>query len=70
MSIINNLKQFTTSSAGLMAIGIFSTLIITVGYRVLIKPDLERKTRQEAEAIADYIFQREVQRNSKKPDTF
>uniref|UniRef100_A0A1I8M7I1 Uncharacterized protein n=1 Tax=Musca domestica TaxID=7370 RepID=A0A1I8M7I1_MUSDO len=62
MSIINNLKQFSTSSTGMMAIGIFSTLILSVSYRVFMKPKLDRNRRQEAELVADYIFQHEVQK--------
>ncbi|KAI8119362.1 hypothetical protein CVS40_9259 [Lucilia cuprina] len=64
MSLIKNLKQFSTSTTGLMAIGIFSTLIISVSYRVFMKPEFERRRRQEAEAMADYIFQHEQQSKS------
>lgn len=64
MSIINNLKQFSTSSTGMMAIGIFSTLILSVSYRVFMKPKFDKNQRQEAELVAEYIFQREVQKQS------
>lgn len=63
MSSIKNIKQFATSTTGIMAIGIFSTLIVTVSYRVFMKPKLDKKHRQEAEAMADFIFQQELQRN-------
>ena len=71
MSFINNLKQFSTSTTGLMAIGIFSTLFISVSYRVFLKPEFERRRRQEAEAMADYIFQHEKQHhNSNENQSF
>ncbi|TMW41438.1 hypothetical protein DOY81_012635 [Sarcophaga bullata] len=63
MSSIKNIKQFATSTTGIMAIGIFSTLIVSVSYRVFMKPELDKKHRQEAEANADFIFQQELQRN-------
>lgn len=64
MSLIKNLKQFSTSTTGLMAIGIFSTLIISVSYRVFMKPEFDRRRRQEAEAMAEYIFQHELQESN------
>ncbi|XP_075151631.1 uncharacterized protein LOC142225691 isoform X1 [Haematobia irritans] len=70
MTIISNLKQYSTSSIGLMTIGIFSTLVIAVGYKVFLKPEFERKHRQEAEAVADYIFQRELQHTSKENEIY
>lgn len=60
MSLIKNIKQFSTSSTGLMVIAIGSTLIISVSYHVFMKPEFDRRRRQEAEAMADYIFQHEV----------
>lgn len=66
MSFINSLKQFSTSTTGLMAIGIFSTLIITVSYRKFMKPEFERRRRHEAESMAEYIFQHEVQQQQQQ----
>lgn len=68
MSFVEVLKKYSTTKPGLMAIGILSTLLISVSYRTLIKPKYDRKRRQEAEAIADYIFQHELQQGNKSSE--
>ncbi|XP_037711066.1 uncharacterized protein LOC119548056 [Drosophila subpulchrella] len=59
MSFINNLKRFATTTVGLMAIGIGSTVLIYTTHRLVIKPHLLQKRRLEAEACAEYLFQQE-----------
>ncbi|XP_017111344.1 uncharacterized protein LOC108135226 [Drosophila elegans] len=59
MSFINGLKRFATTTVGLMAIGIGSTVLIYTTHRFLIKPHLLQKRRQDAEACAEYLFQQE-----------
>ncbi|XP_023158996.1 uncharacterized protein LOC111591701 [Ceratitis capitata] len=60
MSTSSNLFQaLKKSPVGVMAAGIFSTLAIVGTYRFAIRPILERRRREEAEAFAEYIFQQE-----------
>ncbi|XP_017854383.1 uncharacterized protein LOC108607834 [Drosophila busckii] len=56
------IKQFASTTVGLMAIGIGSTAVIYCTNRFLIRPNLDKKRRLEAEAAAEYIFQQETQR--------
>ncbi|KAH8411926.1 hypothetical protein KR222_002517 [Zaprionus bogoriensis] len=56
------IKRFTSSTVGLMAIGVGSTAIVYCTNRFFIRPHLETKRRLEAEACAEYIFQQESQR--------
>ncbi|XP_034129025.1 uncharacterized protein LOC117584309 [Drosophila guanche] len=60
MSFINGLKRFATTTVGLMAIGIGSTVLIFAGHRFIVKPYQSKQRRLEAEACADYLFQQEV----------
>lgn len=60
MSFINGFKRFATTTVGLMAIGIGSTVIFYTTHRLVIKPYLLEKRRLEAEASAEYLFQQEV----------
>lgn len=55
------LRNFATTTVGMMVIGIGSTMIIYSTHRFLIRPHLEKKRRLEAEACAEYIFQQESQ---------
>lgn len=58
------MRQFSSTTTGLMAIGIFSTLVVVVGYRKVIEPNMNRRRREEAEAVANFIFQHEVQKEA------
>ncbi|XP_017041314.1 uncharacterized protein LOC108088161 [Drosophila ficusphila] len=60
MSFINGFKRFATTTVGLMAIGIGSTVLIYTTHRLVIKPHLLQKRREEAESCAEYLFQQEV----------
>lgn len=62
MSFIRN---FASTTVGMMAIGIGSTMILYSTHRFLIKPHLETKRRLEAEACAEYIFEQESQHRRK-----
>lgn len=53
------IRNFASTTVGMMAIGIGSTMIIYSTHRFLIRPHLEQKRRLEAEACAEYIFQQE-----------
>uniref|UniRef100_W8AX63 Transmembrane protein n=1 Tax=Ceratitis capitata TaxID=7213 RepID=W8AX63_CERCA len=69
MSTSSNLFQaLKKSPVGVMAAGIFSTLAIVGTYRFAIRPILERRRREEAEAFAEYIFQQE--KSKKTSSTF
>ncbi|KQS70630.1 uncharacterized protein LOC26526111 [Drosophila erecta] len=59
MSFINGLKSFATTTVGLMAIGVGSTVLIYTTHRLVIKPHLLEKRRLDAEACAEYLFQQE-----------
>jgi len=50
-----------------MAIGIFSTLVICGGYRVVIKPEMDKRRRQQSEAFADYIYEHEKAMQNSSP---
>jgi len=56
------IKKFASTTVGMMAIGIGSTIVIYSTHRFLIKPHQDKKRRLEAEACAEYIFQQELQR--------
>ncbi|KAM8716345.1 hypothetical protein ACLKA7_003254 [Drosophila subpalustris] len=56
------IKKFASTTVGMMAIGIGSTVLIYSTHRFLIKPHLDKRNRLEAEACAEYIFQQESQR--------
>ncbi|XP_015036924.1 uncharacterized protein LOC113565548 [Drosophila persimilis] len=60
MSFINGLKKFATTTVGLMAIGIGSTVLIYTGHRFIVKPYQSKQRRLQAEACADYLFQQEA----------
>ncbi|XP_022219254.1 uncharacterized protein LOC111071991 [Drosophila obscura] len=60
MSFINGLKKFSTTTVGLMAIGIGSTVLIYTAHRFIVKPYQTKQRRLEAEACADYLFQQEA----------
>ena len=63
MSFIKFVQQFKHSTTGLMAMGILGTLLICGGYRVIIKPKMDKQQREEAESFAEYIFQKERQKS-------
>uniref|UniRef100_A0A1A9WXG6 Uncharacterized protein n=1 Tax=Glossina brevipalpis TaxID=37001 RepID=A0A1A9WXG6_9MUSC len=64
MTIINYLKQASTTAPGVLGIGIIATLTVTLCYRKLLKPEMDRRRREEAEAVADYLFQKDPKRNT------
>lgn len=59
MSATKIFVALKNSPVGFMAAGIFSTFAIIGTYRFAIKPHLDRRRREEAEAYAEYIFQQE-----------
>uniref|UniRef100_A0ABK9NH20 Uncharacterized protein n=1 Tax=Glossina morsitans morsitans TaxID=37546 RepID=A0ABK9NH20_GLOMM len=65
MTIIKFLKQAATTPPGVLGMGIIATLVFAVSYRVLFKPEMSRRRRQEAEAAADYLFQQDLKRSIK-----
>uniref|UniRef100_A0A1B0BVM5 Uncharacterized protein n=1 Tax=Glossina palpalis gambiensis TaxID=67801 RepID=A0A1B0BVM5_9MUSC len=65
MNIIKFLKRAATTPPGLLGMGIIATLVFTVSYRVLLKPEMSRRRRQEAETAADYLFQQDLKRSIK-----
>ncbi|KRF81751.1 uncharacterized protein [Drosophila virilis] len=56
------IKQFASTTVGMMAIAIGSTAVVYCTNRFLIKPYQSKKQRLEAEACAEYIFQQESQK--------
>lgn len=65
MSFIKFLKEFKNTSTGLMAIGIFATFTILGGYRLVIKPAMDKRQRLQAESFANYIYDQENMRSTK-----
>lgn len=62
------IKNFTSSSVGLMTVGMSTTIIVFCSYRYVIKPYMDANRRAEAEAIANYIFEKEQKMHNKKND--
>lgn len=55
-TVFKNLKQ---SASGLVGMAVISTTVLVLGHRFFWKPRQERYQRNEAQAIADYIFENE-----------
>ncbi|XP_023032240.1 uncharacterized protein LOC111518775 [Drosophila willistoni] len=69
MSFINGIKRFASTTVGMMAIGIGSTILVFGTHRLIVSPYLSKKRRLEAEAWAEYIFQQELQQQQSKHNT-
>jgi len=54
------IKNCTTSAPGIMALGLFSTIIIFISYNRLIKSKIDEKKRIEAKNFANYIYDKEI----------
>ena len=65
MSYIKLLDRLKSSPTGVLVVGIFSTYIFIIsGYRLAIKPQLEKSRRQEAESLANFIYEQELSRTN------
>lgn len=53
-SIIQRLRQ---SASGMVGIAVISTTVSVLGYKYYWKPKQLRQERNEAQALADYIFE-------------
>ncbi|KRG03283.1 uncharacterized protein Dmoj_GI17733 [Drosophila mojavensis] len=56
------IKQFASTTVGMMAVAIGSTMAVYCTHRFFIQPYQSKKQRLEAEACAEYIFQQESQK--------
>lgn len=65
MSFIKFLKEASATTFGKVAMGLMATFALSVSYRYVLKPNLDRRRRHEAELMAEYLFEQELQHKSK-----
>lgn len=53
---MNKLQKLLMSPAGVMMSAIGVTVTIIGGYKFVIKPELDRRKRQQAEEFANFLF--------------
>uniref|UniRef100_A0A0K8TNV4 Uncharacterized protein n=1 Tax=Tabanus bromius TaxID=304241 RepID=A0A0K8TNV4_TABBR len=61
MSLLNFIKRNKNFTVSFMTKGMLATVGVIVSYKFIIEPALNRRRRRQAEAYADFIFEKERQ---------